>query len=323
MKQFVVRTIFFAAIFIAGFLTVLVFQKNHIDFFYVKFTSPLQHSMIVGDSRSLQGIQPKIFDERLQGFEGKMFNFSFTIAQAPYGKAYRESILRKLDKTTTNGLFIISVNPFELAEREDDCVDQGIFGESLDPPNNMTVMDQNPNLEYVWKNFRYFHFTKALRQNVVVHDDGWLEMMKPPTSIIEIKAATIAEIAQYEATAKKWKPSEHRINELDKLIESLKGYGKVVLVRMPTSVEMTHIEQGFWKDFDSRMNEISRMQKVCYFDFSEVSSTYLTYDGMHLTLESGKRFSRDLCDSIAADRNSLSNKINFDKYSNKFHLTSI
>lgn len=113
MKKFLYKSILFFAVVTAIITSVLVFYGGYVDYFYNKFTTPKASSMIFGDSRSLQGIQPRIINAHFEGsdIELPMFNYSFTLGQIAYGKPYLNSIKKKLDTTTTNGLFIITVHP--------------------------------------------------------------------------------------------------------------------------------------------------------------------------------------------------------------------
>src|ERR1041384_4495411 len=99
MKSFFLKILLFAVTVSTIVVLFLEYYGAYVDYFYNKFISPPQHSMIIGDSKSLMGIQPAVMTQKLQGsrFEMPMYNFSFTIAQAAYGEHYLESIKNKLD----------------------------------------------------------------------------------------------------------------------------------------------------------------------------------------------------------------------------------
>jgi hypothetical protein len=90
MRKFIKKAIIFFIIIIL-FLSVLLNKYGgYLDYFYEKFTTPKQFSLVLGDSRAMQGIQPKVLDSCLQNSKFKLptYNFSFTIAQASYGPSY-------------------------------------------------------------------------------------------------------------------------------------------------------------------------------------------------------------------------------------------
>ena len=164
MKKFLSKIILFLLLITSIVSFILVKYGGFVDYFYLKFTSPKQTSMILGDSRSFQGIQPKVINRCLknQGYHLPMFNYSFTISQVAYGKPYRQSVQNKLDENSKNGLFILNVSPWLLAQREKDDFKKNIFEEQNQPPHNMKFVDVNPNYEYFFRNYNYFHFALNL-----------------------------------------------------------------------------------------------------------------------------------------------------------------
>lgn len=279
--------------------TILYFYGGYVDYFYNKFTTPKQSSMILGDSRSLQGLQPLILNSCLDGsgFELPVFNYSFTIAQAAYGELYTQSILKKLNPETENGLFILTVNPWMLAKRPGENYEENKFFEEGTPPHNMNFVSINPNFEYVIKNFNYFHFRSLIRKTSKLHKDGWLEERNLPKDSLILMEWTKNQEKMYKGFAGEWERSDYRIEHLKKLIEILHDYGRVVLVRMPINEGIYAIEEGFWSNFSKEIKQISKIKNIDFYDFS-VFSSLDTYDGNHLNKTGGAIFSKILCDSI-------------------------
>lgn len=296
MKKFVLRLIFFSVIVFATISLLLVKYGGYIDYFYIKFTTPKQHSFILGDSRSFQGIQPRIVNTTLQNqsFELPMFNYSFTITQAAYGPAYLESVKRKLDPNTNKGLFIISVNPWVLAQREADDFEKGIFMEANNPPHNMQWVDVNPNFEYVLKNFNYFHFRALFKKNSELHPDGWMEEHNLPKDSATFKKWKQNQYTIYNGFLKRWKKCNYRLQSLQELIQFLNQHGTVILVRMPVDQTLQKIEYKFWPELDSQIEKIAKITCVPYFNLLK-KYTYKTYDGNHIDKYGGVAFTRDLC----------------------------
>lgn len=298
MKKFLIKLLLFFGI---GFLIFSLFidrYGSYIDYYYVKFTSPKQTSLIIGDSRSFMGIRPDIINEQVVNFEGPMFNYSFTSTNASYGDEYLNSIKRKLDKNTKNGLFILDINPFILAERENDNIEEKLYHESNFPPHNIYFQSLNPNYEYVVKNFSNFHFKSFVRKVSFVHKDGWQEVKNLPNDSISYINSVNSNIKVFKSFSALWKPSRYRFEKLEETIIFLKNHGKVVLVRMPSATALSLIQDKFWGDFDNDVIRLAENNQIKYYNFKDASEKFRVFDGIHLDLNSTKIFTKTLCDSI-------------------------
>ena len=298
MKDFLSKAILFFILTLIGLAFLLLKYGYFVDYFYEKFTTPRQTSLILGDSRSMQGIQPQIINQEFknQGYHLPMFNYSFTIAQINYGKPYTESIKKKL-QPSKNGLFIVSVNPWLFTEREGDDLKNGIYSESSSPPNNMTFVNSNPNFEYFIRNFKYFHFRTIFRQTAEMHKDGWLEESNLPKDQKTLESWKNNQVLLYKSFAEKWKKSAIRKNDFIHMVEFLKKNGKVIFVRMPVDPQLLNMEHNFWRSFDDEMDTLSKQMDVKYINFSK-DNKYPTYDGNHIDKHGGIAFTKELCDSI-------------------------
>jgi hypothetical protein len=299
MKNFLFKIVVFTFLIASVLSFILMRFGGNVDYFYLKFTSPKQSSFIVGDSRSMQGIQPKVINEYFNKgeFDLPMFNYSFTISQAAYGPVYTQSIINKLESGTKNGLFILSVHPWLFAEREKDDFDKKIFTEADAPPHNMKFVSMNPNFEYFFKNFDYFHFKSIIKQNSELHKDGWMEERNLPKDSITLTDWKNNQLKIYNGFANRWKKGSFRMNEFEKMIVFLKKHGKVILVRMPIDDKLLSLEEKFWTNFDDEIKRISNTNDVKYFNFSK-NNIYKTYDGNHIDKFGGVKFTTELCDSI-------------------------
>lgn len=298
MKAFLIKVLVFVVL-VAGLISfILIKYGGTVDYFYLKFTVPKQTSMILGDSRSMEGIRPDVINQELKdvGFDLPMFNYSFTIVQISYGKPYTESIKRKL-KPSPNGLFILNVNPWLFTNRKGDDLENGIYAEKCKPPNNMHFVDLNPNPEYFFKNRRYLHFRTLLTGNTELHKDGWSEKKIIAKDSSELKKWKEEQVNMYNDFAENDRKSEIRLEDFSELIRFLKQNGKVVLVRMPVNSQILAMEDRFWPGFDGDMEIISNQLGSNYFNFSK-ENKYQTYDGNHLDPHGAMVFTRDLCDSI-------------------------
>jgi hypothetical protein len=295
MKKFVIKCVIFLLLIGGLFVFILSRYGGYADYFYVKFTTPRQHSLILGDSRSMQGILPMYLNRSLDGFEKPIYNYSFTLGQIAYGPAYLKSIGRKISPDTKNGVFILNVSPWILSERESDNPQKGQYFETDMPPHNMECVDRNPNFEYVFRNFKYFHFKAIFRRVTQTHDDGWLEQQLPSDKAV-LKQWKTDLLSDFGHKAQIWKPSDYRMKSLDSTVSFLSRFGKVYLVRMPIDIEVMAIENGFWPDFDQKVQRVAAKHRVPYFRFA--AGSFRTYDGNHLDKEASVIFTMALGDSI-------------------------
>ncbi|MDO5971130.1 hypothetical protein Q4Q35_15080 [Flavivirga aquimarina] len=274
----------------------------YIDFFYNKFTTPKSKSLIIGDSRGLQGFQPKIINKKLKAdnFELPISNYSFTIAQAHIGELYRKSILKKLDDTSKKGLFIISLSPWMLGSKKSNNNLAGEFKESGTPPHNMRNVSSNPNFEYLLKNLNYFNFKGVFRKNSTLHKDGWLEANNLPKDSITFKEWKNSQLKIFKGFIKDYNVSDYRKKSLDTLIKDLKLHGEVYIVRTPIDREVLELENIFFPNFDLFMKNICETNKITYLNYTKLNSKlkFQTYDGHHLDKYGGVTFTTSVCDSI-------------------------
>jgi len=306
MKKFIFKIAFLIILVILFMSLFLNKYGAYVDPFYDKFTTPKQNSMILGDSRSMQGLQPSIIDSCLVNDIYKLptYNFSFTIEQIAYGPSYLEAIKRKLDTTYHNQLFIVTVSPWMLANRNPklELESDSIFTNS--PPHNMNYMTSKPNAEYLIKNFDFFKFDNIFTKNNKLHKNGWSEVHidnclkdnNTPKNIQLFLERKQSQIELFNGKATKWKPSKYRLNWLNKTILYLQKHGTVILVRMPIDKEILKIENDFWNEFDREMYIISGNLQINYFTFP--TSTWSTFDGHHLDLYNSKIFTIKLSELI-------------------------
>ncbi|MDH7446576.1 hypothetical protein [Aquimarina sp. 2201CG14-23] len=305
MRVLILKLGLFSIICLSILTFVLMSYGGNVDYFYEKFTTPKAKSMIIGDSRSFQGIQPSVMNEYFEGkgYDIPMLNYSFTIAQAIIGPLYNESILKKLDDTADNGIFIISITPEMLTSHIDYDNKKNEFREDGQPPHNMNFVDVNPNYEYLVKNLSFFHFKAMFRKSSTVHKDGWLEESNLPTNPEIFADWKKGQIDLFLRDREKYPLSDVRIKSLNTLIQELEKHGNVYLIRMPISKEFLGYEEKYYPGFDALVNSISKTHNVPYFDFNKKEKIYETYDGHHIDKFSGKEFTKNLCDLIFQEKN--------------------
>ncbi|RZJ65398.1 MAG: hypothetical protein EOO50_13830 [Flavobacterium sp.] len=299
MKKFVLKLAVFAVLVTATIMLLLEFAGGYVDYYYPKFSSSAQKSMIIGDSRSVEGIRPSVVNQKLSSdFDLPMFNYSFTIAQATYGECYLQSIKRKLDPNAKNGLFILSVNPYMFLKRDGDDFENGKFFESNVPPHNMRFPSVKFNPEHFFKNSEYAHYSTLFTRGGKAHDDGWFEERSVPNDPSVRASLEKGQVKLYSDLGRRYKVAPYRLEKLGETIEMLKRHGEVVVVRMPVSANIFALEHRLRPGFDSDMEAIAMRENVPYLNFTKMLNTYASFDGVHLDEIGSEAFTAKLCDSI-------------------------
>jgi len=312
MKRFITNIIIaFSGVFLAHLLLAFCADGNS-DGFYARLSSGKQSSLIIGTSRAAQGILPKEINEELS-LDPKLYNFSFSLDNSPFGEVYLKAIKSKLKKNTNDGIFIVAVNPWSIAEDTDDK-SKKIDSKSL--LFNLNRTSGKPNLEYLVKNYKrgwgnilikkfetrilqrlQKDNSKLKGSSMFVHEDGWLEVS---TSIepsylannIEKKTKT------YIDALGTHKFSDYRYNYLVKTIEFLQERGTVYLVRLPVHDKLIQIEKQLMPEFDSKMNSIGLEKNIEYLNFLPKAENYVYTDGNHLYKTSAKLVSQEIAEYI-------------------------
>lgn len=301
MKKLLLKLGLFSIICAAIISFMLMRYGGYVDFFYNKFTTPKAVSMIFGDSRSFQGMQPHVMNTYLadKGYDLPVFNYSFTGAQAIAGPYYNESIMKKLDNSRSNGIFVISVTPDFITSSSSYDNGKGEFREAGQPPHNMKFVDVNPNFEYFYKNFNFFHFKSVFRKGAKTHKDGWLEESNLPKDNAVFEEWRQHQIDLFLKDREDFRISDFRVKSLDSLVKKLRKHGQVFFVRMPIGKEFRDLENKYYPNFDRIIDSLSSSNSIHYFNYTlQGETTYKTYDGHHIDKYGGKLFTQSLCDSI-------------------------
>lgn len=290
MKKFLIQSFTFIALTCSLFLFLLSLADGSTDPFYLRFTSPKQSNLILGTSRSAQGLQPSIFSDRL---EQSFYNYSFTIAHSPYGPAYYSSIMKKIDPSTKNGIFILTVDPWSICSKSEQPNDSSAFGENTLCVGNTAMVNSSPNFEYLLKNLKgkyYAALTGDAESGMFLHDDGWLEVSIPMDSIATKNRRT-KKIKEYKnENLPHFHFSSVRNQYLEKTIHSLKAHGNVYIVRLPIDPEILKIENTLMPDFDQKIDAAIALSDG-YLDLTKKTNNYTFTDGNHLHKSSGREVS--------------------------------
>ncbi|MBO3099905.1 hypothetical protein [Gelidibacter pelagius] len=299
MRRFLFHTSLFLIVLLASFFVVFSIADGTTDAFYKKLSSPKQTSLIVGSSRAAQGIHPNIIDS-IYG-SNNIYNYSFTISASPYGKAYYESISKKLNSKCKNGVFIIAVTPWSLSENKFNNKNSMGYPEDHDFIGKTNFVNLKPNIEYLLESFIPKNeaiirnkYRKGLYQTFYVQDNGWLEVTIE-SDMISKTIRTKNKIESYRNMLSNYNGfSEYRWNYLIKTINLFKEQGDVYLVRIPVIEEMLEIENELIPNFDERIDLLAKHHQSPYINMMLYNHAYDYTDGNHLTVNSGKKFSLDL-----------------------------
>lgn len=279
------------------------------DPFYQRFTTSSQEALVLGNSKAAQGIVPTVLNENLQElYEGKLYNYSFTVYNSPFGAAYLKSVQAKLSDFDGTRCFIITVDPWSVSSDVNDPNNPEKFREVGQFIDDIEAVNSNPNIPFLlhWFSKSFYEILLArTKQNLSkIHEDGWFETTGDLVGTTETQRRAMM-VEFYSNYLSKYSFSELRFRFLESTIEYLKVRGDVVLVRMPLHADILNIENRVDPQFDTRMKTLSETHVIPYFDFSKNDDMLSFKDGLHLTRESAFAFSEKLAHSIKQYNNQI------------------
>lgn len=292
MRKFIIQIfIFITLVFIAMYFVFLQ-ADGYTDPYYLRFTSKKQSSLIIGTSRSAQGLIPQVINQKTNA---NFLNYSFTVASSPYGPSYFNSIEKKLDKKSTNGIFILAVDPWSISEDKNKT--SPLIVESIPMLEEMNFVNMSPNIEYLIKCYnkkRYNILYKKTHNKMLLHKDGWLEVTVPVDSA-SINKRLRSKIKSYKEICESKSFSKERYKYLEKTINLLNKHGQVFLVRLPIHPDMMAIENKLMPDFNKKI-QLLKSKNNGYLDLTPYNSDYIYTDGNHLYKNSGKIVSKKVAE---------------------------
>ncbi|PTX10676.1 hypothetical protein C8N40_11617 [Pontibacter mucosus] len=271
------------------------FESGYVDPFYTRLTTSKSPSLIIGTSRAAQGVQPQEFEE----LAPRMQNLAFTLSHSPFGPAYLDFIKEKVDEKATNGLFLVSVDPWAVSSLTRKEKGPEHFREKDSFISKIHLKNVNPNFEYMLRFYQeplYNAFSSG-KKEMRLHKNGWLEVNIKVDSAI-VKNRTARKLNDYETYAREGSLSPIRLQSLSEMIDFLKQHGEVFLVRLPTSSEFAALERRYSPNFDAKMQALAESHGVHYLNYIDASGAYQTTDGNHLYREAGKALSKRVASDI-------------------------
>jgi len=297
MKKFLVKAGFVVLIVAVAVYTLFSLANGSVDPYYLRLASPRQSALIIGTSRAAQGLNPEVMNKILgRESEKPLYNFAFTIAHSPYGRAYLESIKAKLDPDARNSIFIVSVDPW--------CLSSGREAESF--PEESTFMGQlhsfsmNPNIEYLLRFYSkpfYTLLSDRTQRKQLLHDDGWLEI-NVAMDTISVRRRLRSKVREYSLKLSESVVSKTRYDYLVETIRLLRKHGQVYLVRLPVHPQIAAIDNDLMPDFEERMHAIVIETKSAFIDLSSENGKHQYTDGNHLFHASADRVSAAIAKEI-------------------------
>lgn len=286
-------------------IVALLFRADgYTDAYYLRFTTPRQHNLILGISKAAQGLRPAFITSILKT---KIYNYSFDISKSPYGPSYLQSIQRKLDPNTKSGIFILTVDYWSIAAKSQYPNDSLTFNEKHSCVGEMKVVDQKPNFTYLTQYLSGKYYGLIYQSPFAfLHDDGWFEVSfsEDAPSVERRTRSTLNQYRRYESD---YKFSQLRLDYLLKTINFLNQHGKVYLVRLPVAPELMEIEQRLLPNFSLTI-ENAVAKSSGFLDLTNENSQYDYIDGVHLNKKSGQVVSEKIANWILAQQSQSSRK---------------
>ena len=294
MKNFILHCALLILSILLTLKMVLSFIDGYSDPYYLKISSPKQANLILGISKSAQGLHPIQFDSILNK---KFYNYSFAIGISPYGETYLNSIKNKLDTTKNNSIFILTVDVWSISSASKNPNDSFQFREIKSFLKDIPNVTKTPNYKYIINYFDNKYYNIILKKSsFFLHNDGWLEVFINEEKT-NIERRTSFTLENYNNKAAKYKLSSARLEYLSKTINFLKKYGKVYIVRLPIHPQLLEIENKLHPDFNLLIKPAIEISNG-YFDMTPYNKDYYYTDGVHLNKKSGKNVSNTISNWI-------------------------
>ncbi len=289
MNKFIKHIIIVSVLLLSSYVLVFMQTNGYSDPYYMRISSPRKSNLIIGTSKSAQGVQPQVLQDILHK---DFFNYSFSINISPFGETYLKSIKAKLDTTQKDNIFVITVDAWSLCSENSTC-----FREKKSFLAKLNSVTQNPNFQYLIKYFDGKYYKILIKKSsAFLHKNGWLEVQLAENEDATARRQQFT-MKSYSEKAKKYKFSEKRFNYLLETIDFLQQYGKIYLVRLPVSAELMQIEQNLMSNFDEKISPAVEKSEM-YLDLTKYNAQMKYTDGVHLNIESGREITKIIGNEI-------------------------
>ncbi len=299
MKGFLSKLLLFGGF---AFITHVIagyHMNGNTDTNYLRFTPSKNTGMILGNSRAAQAISP----DDLKAHLG-LFNAAFALNTSPYGEVYHRYIKKQLNEEARDQVFVFCVDPWSLSSPFDPQTGQeGMVEESKFIATTSSIADPNwefmiEQYAYGWGNIIREHYRPT--SGMFLHTNGWLEVNRVYDAVrAEKRRANKLKGYKAEVFVSN-RPSDYRKKELRKMLQEMKGYGKVMMVRLPIHPDFFEMEQAFWPSFENEMEQLAQEEGVIFWSPKEMNTELPFNDGHHMNIKGSHRFGEILNQRIVA-----------------------
>ena len=298
MIKFLFKNTIYSIIFSTICIWVILRINGYNDPFYKRFTTPPQKSLIIGNSRAAQGIQPQVLNNKLN--RDDLYNYSFTLLHSPYGPSYYHSIIKKLNPFTRNGIFIVTVDPWSISSNCTNPNDTTSYRELGLCVNKVKYPNKKPNFDYILNCYdgHFFNLLTQTEKKTYLHNNGWLEVNVNMDSVAVVNRTNTKIYTYKNNNLPFYNYSSIRMEYLGKIVEKLKKHGKVYIVRLPVCKEILMIDNLVVDNFDQKMHNLANSKKVPYLNLTNLQDNLDFTDGNHLYKSSGMIVSNKIADFI-------------------------
>jgi hypothetical protein len=299
MKGFLYKLLIFGAIALLTHVIAGYHMNGFLDPYYMRFTPNINTGLVIGNSRSAQGVCP----DDIKSHSG-LFNASFSLSSSPYGETYQTFLMKQINQESKNQLFIFCVDPWSLSSPRDSISGDDVWFErdklvattkSIADPNWEFIIEQ---YGYGWGNIIKEHYRPT--SGMHLHRNGWLEVQREYDEVKSSKRRADKLAGYKKEVFLSNHPSAARKESLKALIKEMKIRGRVLMVRIPIHPDFFELEQTFWPGFESEMYEIAAQGGIIFWSPKELNGQLTYNDGHHMNYKSSHRFSRLLNEKIAA-----------------------
>src|SRR5690606_29851505 len=97
---------------------------------------------------------------------------------------YLNSVKKKVNPHVTDGIFVVTVDPWSISNNGENPNDPSVFIENDLFLADLDSVNKKPNFEYLYKHLKGKYYTAifSVDRYLFLHDDGWLEVDVPMDS---------------------------------------------------------------------------------------------------------------------------------------------
>lgn len=269
-----------------------------------KVSGPRQENLVIGTSRIAQALQPSTLKNEM-GVD--FLNFAIDVTTTSYSEMYNKAIQSKIDPATTNGTFILSLDPWSLCREQNPETKELLYPEKETALAKTWSFNAPLNIEYLihdcnkgWGSILLAHLEN--NKTVNCHKDGWVEVEPTSTDSAFRQARKENKIKARRLELENTRFAQDRLIALEELIVFLKSKGDVYFVRLPVDPDFFQLEEELMPDFDQVVDSIMHKYEVSYYDMQHLNGEVEFNDGHHINKKFAPFVSQKVAQWIALQR---------------------